>query len=818
MKGLSVKSKIFLVVVTLSVVTLTTFGYLAFTTYKKDKLAFIYDYLTTEIQSKSSILSSAIGTYDLLLGSIITSVDTNTKSVPSAALKYLQSNSSVIGVYLHLQSQGTTEDLPLYESEETSFKLSAQALKTAKPGPTLLDAKKGIFLFKKALSGEDAYGGIVFANVELADLFSANNGRHTLLMTGSTVDNKSVVTLPVDKDELAQIHLKVDTLKAPYGLFELDIQDVPYFISFSKLPFGKVMVNMIEVQKVMLVQQVFVTQLIIFLVLMTSISLLVGTISARWLTWHLDNLTAAANEMENENFDIHVEVTSGDELGKLGSAFNSMGHKIKSLLEELRIYNLELEQKVADRTKELQELTNIQKAMLNSLGQGFILVDKTFSIGPVYSKIAVDMFEVIPDDVLPTTIMKADETSAQQFEELFQMMSSNALDFDDMAKLFPDFIANSKAQQIQLTYTPIRKEESGELDYMMMIGTDKTAELESMRKFEEEKQVSQMIMKMATNRFSLIKLINESTQMLNDAMMMVQMKAPSSYMHVQRLVHTIKGSFSFYHVTDVVRGCHELESYLNPFLQDEQLDPDHALKMAADVMSIQNSIHEFVAGWESILRTKEAMINKTIALDTLKEFEQTIAQHSPELQEEFAERFYTVPVGPYFETYPGMVKDLNARLNKNVTFLMLGEDVTVPEHRMWDEIFQQFVHVIRNSMDHGIKGKGTIVFEFEKHEQSLRAVLRDNGQGVDWQKIAAKDPSILTEQDALNKIILGGLSSKDEVSEFSGRGVGVSSLCATVKKYGGTITIVNELGKGLQLILDIPFPAKKGLGTLELAA
>jgi len=818
MKGLSVKSKIFLVVVTLSVVTLTTFGYLAYSTYNKDKLAFIYDYLTSEVQSKSSMLTSSIGTYDLLLGSIITSFDPKTKGVPSAASRYLEGTPGVMGVYLHAPIDNESPDHVLYEIPENTFKIDFKQLNIAKMGPTLLDANKGAFIFKKPLSRPGSYAVIAFASLELADLFSSFNGRHSLLLSGSKVESRGKKTIALSNDELSNITLKIDSLKTPYGLFEVNILETPYFVSFSKLPYsGKVLVNMIEVKKVMLVQEVFLYQLLIFLFLMTSISMLIGTISARWLTWHLDNLTAAAHEMENENFDINVEVTSNDELGKLGFAFNSMCFKIKNLLEELRIYNLELENKVAERTAELQHLSNIQRAMLNSLGQGFVLVDKSFSVQPVYSKIAVDMFEAIPDKVPPTKIMGADEQNASNFKDLFELMTAEALDFDDMVKLFPEFVSNSKSQQIQLTYTPIRNEESSSLDYMMVIGTDKTAEIESMKKFQKEWDFSQMIMKVASNRFSLIKLINESKEMLSSAQHILKHKEPFAFMNVQRLVHTIKGSFSFYHITEVTGLCHELESDLTAYLKIEKIDDAKAKEIGARVDHIQEAVSRYIASFESILRMKEASVNKTIPVTTLKSFETLLSSRAPELQAAFVDNFYTVKVGPYFETYPSMVKDLCVKLNKDVKFILEGGDTMVPENRVWDEIFQQFVHVIRNSMDHGIESKGTITFSFEHPagSQLLRATLKDSGRGVDWKKIAAKDPSVKTEQQALEKIILGGISSKDEVSEFSGRGVGVSSLYACVIKNGGDIKIVNELGKGLTLIVEMPFPGK---ARLELAA
>ncbi len=102
--------------------------------------------------------------------------------------------------------------------------------------------------------------------------------------------------------------------------------------------------------------------------------------------------------------------------------------------DKLRKYNTQLEQMVADRTLELQNLMNIQNAMLNSLGQGFVIVNKDDNILPVYSKVATEMIEALPDAVVPNPFLGLKPEDSDSLRELYEMTFNQMLNFDDMVK------------------------------------------------------------------------------------------------------------------------------------------------------------------------------------------------------------------------------------------------------------------------------------------------------------------------------------------------------------------------------------------------
>jgi two-component system chemotaxis sensor kinase CheA len=826
---LSVKTKIIAIIISVSVFGLGIFGYFTFQIFKDDKLAFLYDSLTNETESKSTLFATATEDNGLFLSSIISGIDVKTKNSLESAKAFLNGDQKkIVGLYYHIVEEATLAEQTVFEAKTHPWNWND--IKEAPMGVSIIDKTQGSFLLKKEIGKAGSFGALVFKQNDLWNILSSRQGRMNFMINKNVLIAKDKVL--IETTDL--LSLKDRMLQSPgsSGLFEMNVIGENYFVTFSKLGANDLfLVNMIPSKKVLAVQDLLLRQIVGFLALMVFVCLFIGTIAARWLTWHLDGLTHAARELEAENFDVQVDVTSTDELGTLGTAFNQMGIKIKGLLEELRIYNLELEKKVADRTKELQSLTDIQNGMLNALGQGFVIIDKNHKILPIYSKVAEDMFDVVPDQAAPREIMAVDEVQGDAFKEFFELYFASAIGFDDMARIAPDLRTNTHNQRIQLSYAPIANRDTQEADYVLVIGTDKTAEYENMEKFNKEWNHSQMIQKMASNRLSLNKIITESMNMLNTCIEELLEDKPYSARTVQRLIHTIKGSFSYFYISEVTKLCHDLETDLGVFYNAVKLPEGQQQVLVDRVLAVLVSLECFVEHYDSIIQYREATTTKSAPAAAFKEFAQLLRARAPELEEDFTRRFFSTEVGSYFQMYPTIVRDLCASLSKDVRFNIVGKATKIPEGP-WDEIFQQFIHFVRNSMDHGIEtpearveaGKapqGQITFEFslgkKNGEEVLNVSLSDDGAGVHWEKIAAKDPSVTSLEDALERIKTGGISSKDEVSETSGRGVGVSSLFSALNKFGGTSTFESFRGQGMRITIALPLASVR-TRTLKIAA
>lgn len=183
-----------------------------------------------------------------------------------------------------------------------------------------------------------------------------------------------------------------------------------------------------------------------------------------------------------------------------------------------------------------------------------------------------------------------------------------------------------------------------------------------------------------------------------------------------------------------------------------------------------------------------------------------------------------IPVAGAFQKMNRIVRDMNKSLNKNVRLTIIGEDTEV-DKTIVDSIGDPIMHMVRNSMDHGIEetaeeriraGKdpqGEIILSAEHTGSEVIITIQDDGKGADPAKILekARRNGILTkpeseysQKEILALLMAPGFSTNEQVTEFSGRGVGMDVVKKNIEKIAGTVTITSELGKGMCTTLKIP--------------
>lgn len=182
-----------------------------------------------------------------------------------------------------------------------------------------------------------------------------------------------------------------------------------------------------------------------------------------------------------------------------------------------------------------------------------------------------------------------------------------------------------------------------------------------------------------------------------------------------------------------------------------------------------------------------------------------------------------VPIAPVFVKMNRIVRDMNKKLLKDVELILIGEDTEVDKNII-ECISDPLMHLIRNSMDHGIESpeerlakgknnKGTITLEAKNEGGDVLIIIKDDGKGLDKLKIYNKafengltDKKLenLTDKDIYSFILLPGFSTNDTVTEYSGRGVGMDVVCKNINKIRGTVSINSVEGRGTTIIIKIP--------------
>ncbi len=182
------------------------------------------------------------------------------------------------------------------------------------------------------------------------------------------------------------------------------------------------------------------------------------------------------------------------------------------------------------------------------------------------------------------------------------------------------------------------------------------------------------------------------------------------------------------------------------------------------------------------------------------------------------------PLADGIRGFPRMVRDIARTLGKQVKFDVRGEQTGV-DRDILDKLEAPLSHLIRNALDHGIEmppereacGKptaGTIRLEARHRAGMLHITLTDDGRGIDVERLRAKAvgrglvaPLVaqqLTELELLEFLFLPGFSTKDEVTEISGRGVGLDVVQSMVKAVGGSVRVATQPGRQTVFTLQLP--------------
>jgi two-component system chemotaxis sensor kinase CheA len=182
-----------------------------------------------------------------------------------------------------------------------------------------------------------------------------------------------------------------------------------------------------------------------------------------------------------------------------------------------------------------------------------------------------------------------------------------------------------------------------------------------------------------------------------------------------------------------------------------------------------------------------------------------------------------LPVSIIFNNVKRIIRDMKRQLGKDVNFEVHGED-TVLDKKIIDNLFDPLIHIVRNSMDHGIEaaedriaaGKdpvGNLKITAESSGGYVVISVIDDGKGIDKDKVIEKAERLgtltkpvdtMTDSEILSLIFESGLSTKQEVSSFSGRGVGMDIVRSKVEEMSGNIFVASEVGKGTTMTIKVP--------------
>lgn len=234
--------------------------------------------------------------------------------------------------------------------------------------------------------------------------------------------------------------------------------------------------------------------------------------------------------------------------------------------------------------------------------------------------------------------------------------------------------------------------------------------------------------------------------------------------------------------------------------------------------ALMNLVAELV-----INKTRLAQIGTEYNLQELSETLSHVDRVTSDLQE-VVTKVRMVPIENVFSRFPRMVRDLSKELNKEIELVIEGKETEL-DRTVIDEIGDPLVHLIRNSLDHGIEkpedraatGKsreGTILLKAEHEGNNVVITISDNGKGIDKKVIGQKavEKGIATEEEValmddsqiLSFIFHSGFSTAAQISDVSGRGVGMDVVKNKIEGLNGQIEVSTKVGEGTVTRIKLP--------------
>ena len=250
---------------------------------------------------------------------------------------------------------------------------------------------------------------------------------------------------------------------------------------------------------------------------------------------------------------------------------------------------------------------------------------------------------------------------------------------------------------------------------------------------------------------------------------------------------------------------------LPKYLEDIQQD--------MSVKAVKKEINEKYDDLFNIFDSFENNFKQTVG--TFKSTAANLGRNTGDLHEAIL-RIRMVPINQIFSRFPRLVRDLSKSLNKKIKLTIEGEDTEL-DKSVIEELLDPLMHCVRNSLDHGIESptdrvaagkpeEGQILLKASNEGNMIVIEIADDGAGISVESVKKKaiDKGIihpsknLSDVEAFNLIFEPGFSTAQEITNISGRGVGLDVVRKEMEKLNGSVTVQSSMGKGTKFIIKLP--------------
>lgn len=511
------------------------------------------------------------------------------------------------------------------------------------------------------------------------------------------------------------------------------------------------------------------TLIFAFIILLITSS--ISAYTARKISSPIVQLASIAKQISEGNYEQRVSKQSNDEIGELCIIFDDMREKVKNFTENL--------QSIVDaKTKKIRFL-------LDNIDIGIIQVNSDQKIGDEYSKAAKKIFKSIDDR---NTKEIFDELELTRLSSLLEtLIGDSEFTYMTNSRLLP-FHAQTKDKYYDLSYSP-QYDQDKYVSSILVTIQDTTVVNKLKLQAQEEVMKGKVLLSIANQG------PNKMRRYIQHELFSLENINPSNVLQV---FHTIKGHSLLHGLETIGKSIHEYETILNQC--DESELPSKTSHFRDHLIEQFNQLNDLIDFYFPIQDQLELSRESEKYWEAL----QSLNSNDPCIQELTA-----IFHGKSYIRISNLLHDLESNLSatadmlkKPSPILKIGGSFCIPVH--YEMHFKGLItHILRNALDHGIESpeqraadrkiqKGTIFCQCEILESGHgKIILSDDGTGLNLKSILSLRQLAETSslQEIADSIFHSGFSTKEVVTQISGRGIGMDIVKSDLSKLGGTISI-----------------------------
>lgn len=539
------------------------------------------------------------------------------------------------------------------------------------------------------------------------------------------------------------------------------------------------------------------------------------------------------SESGEKNWIIFVrDVTLEERLQKKYRAELEQKEGVISALEDAKIqlenYSKNLEKMVAERTYELSRMNQTMTALLDSLAQGFFIFDKDGCVLDVSSKACETAIEGKPNGKMIWNVLKLTENKIPGFQKWMQTLFMEMLPFEDLAPLGPTSYPHSEQRNIALEYNPLRGAE-GQIEGVVVVASDITNLVEAQKQAEYQKEYAKMIINLVKSKREVLRFINESKEMLEA---IGEQTSPSrkniNAEELYRHLHTLKGGAALFAVSEVATTCHEAETLLTELKETNAPEIRTHLEQKCQEVGIHFSA--FIDKTKEVLGAAVLSEERQLEIPVSK-IHELAARVEPlpggkKLADSIRAEFVMESIAPYFAPYNEVMQNLATKVDKTIHPLNIFDNNVSIVPEIYSSLLGTLIHAFRNAVDHGIEmpdvrmqlgkepaGKVEVTTQVisNPNQEQLLIKIQDDGGGINPEKIREKlnkkgiDTAQESDPEVIQHIFDSQFSTREHITEISGRGVGMDAIKYAAEELGGRVWVESLVGLGSTLFIEVPY-------------